>query len=230
VATVLRRVVDVAIPLALSALELVHPAGSGDQAVLAAGGWWIPLHIALIVGYGLLVASLWLLVRRVGGAFALVAGASLGLFLASNFLFLAIDGVGIGLAAPSDPTAANELWSSPLVVTVANVTGAAWSLALLAVAAALQPVARTRIGIGGMTIIWLAFAASSLVPGAALASRAAAVATGAWAVYTTGAGALPFALLVFAAVLRQHVGPEAALGMLCIALAHVLQSEASGAA
>jgi hypothetical protein len=196
-----RRLIGIAIPLALGGLELVHPASP------AAAGWWIPFHIALIVGYGLLVAVLW----SVPNAHATVARAVLAVFLASNVLFLAIDGVG----AQSD---ADALSANPLVEALANVTGAAWSLALLSVAATLQLVGRTRIVVGGSILAWLTFVASSYLPGAGLASRAAAVATGAWAVYTAGTSAVPFALLVFAAVLRQHVGPEAALGMLSIAL------------
>jgi hypothetical protein len=207
--TLPRRVVGIAIPLAIGVLELVHPASP------TAAGRWIPLHGALIVGYGLLVASLWLRLRVP----AIVSRLALGVFFTANFVFLAIDGVAVGLAAQSDASSATALSSSPLVETLANVTGAAWSLALLSVAATIQPIGRSRILVGGLIVTWLSFVSSSYLPGAALASRGAVVATGAWAVYTAGTSALPFALLVFAAVLRQHVGPEAALGMLCIALA-----------
>jgi hypothetical protein len=218
-----RRVVDIAVPLAVGALELVHPAGFGDQAVLAAAGGWIALHVALIVGYGLLVVSLWSLLHGQAGVFATCTRLALSLFFASNCLFLAIDGVGLGLAAQSAPAAAAALWTSPVLETLANVTGAAWALALVAVAAARQPVGRTPVAVAGMAITWLTFVAGSYLPGATLASRGLAVATGAWGVYSAGAGALPFGLLLFAAVLRQHVGPEAALGMLCIALARARQ-------
>jgi len=197
--TLPRRVVGIAIPLAIGVLELVHPASP------TAAGRWIPLHGALIVGYGLLVASLWLRLRVP----AIVSRLALGVFFTANFVFLAIDGVAVGLAAQSDASSATALSSSPLVETLANVTGAA----------TIQPIGRSRILVGGLIVTWLSFVSSSYLPGAALASRGAVVATGAWAVYTAGTSALPFALLVFAAVLRQHVGPEAALGMLCIALA-----------
>ena len=41
----------------------------------------------------------------------------------------------------------------------------------------------------------------------------------AWLAYRGGTADIGSALLVFAAVLRQHVGPEAALGLLCVAAA-----------
>jgi hypothetical protein len=68
-------------------------------------------------------------------------------------------------------------------------------------------------------VTWLSFVASTFVPAGGPVSRVAALATGAWSVFAVGARRVPFALLVFAAVLRQHAGPEAALGLVCIAFA-----------
>src|SRR5438874_1711225 len=51
----------VAISIALAVLELSHPTwtdGSVVEAVQAAGAWWVPLHVLLIVGYGGLVVIL----------------------------------------------------------------------------------------------------------------------------------------------------------------------------
>jgi len=67
-----------------------------------------------------------------------------------------------------------------------------------------------------LALTWLAFVGSALgLP--VLISRVLAIATLGWLVHGSGPAALGAALLVFGAVLRQHVGPEAALGLLCVA-------------
>jgi hypothetical protein len=202
-----------AVPLALAGLELSHPTWSGgvSQGVDAAGGWWIPLHLLLVAAYGALVWLLW--------TPAVVARALLGLFAVGNTAFLAIDGVAVGLLTRSDPAAADALWTSPMVDALANLTGAAWAAALLATAVQLYPAEAPPAVVVEAALTWAAFVASSSVPLAGAISRVLAVATGALAVQATGPAAVPFALLIFAAVLRQHVGPEAALGMLCITIA-----------
>jgi hypothetical protein len=204
----------VATPLAIAALELIHPTwpdASPAQAVAASGVGWIVLHVALMVGYGALVWTVWprTVVRRL----------LLGSFIACNTAFLAIDGLGVGLLAPAQPAAADALWNGLLAGVLANLTGATWSAALLALAAARLPSSGVmKLALG---VTWALFVASSVVPVVGFASLAAAVAIAAIRVYQRGAAGLPFALLVIAAMLRQHVGAEAAVGMVCIALARV---------
>jgi hypothetical protein len=229
--TVLRAAT--AIPIALAALELSHPAwadGSIAQAVNAAGGWWLPLHVLLIAGYGVLALVLW---RRLSARVGPVARAARSLALvfgACNSAYLAIDGIGVGVLAQTDPNAANALWNSPLVAVLADATGASWAAALLLAALTLAPPAPRVEGVGAV-LTWLLFTASAApFPAAALLSRLAALATGAWAVYQRGTIGIPFALLAFAAVLRQHVGPEAALGLGCISLAFALTTRSAPAA
>lgn len=219
------RVAAVLVPFGVGVLELSHPAwgdGSVAQAVVASGDWWIPLHLLLIAGYGLLVRCLWTPPR--------LTRCLLVAFVATNTAFLALDGIGVGLLARSDPAAADALWNGPPVVALADATGAAWAAALLATAATLYPRLRGRLVLAGLGLTWLSFVASSVVPSAALAARALAIATGAWAVYSSGSASVPFALLVFAAPLRQHVGAEAAFGMLCIGLALALRGRSAPAA
>ena len=205
------------VPFALAALELSHPTwseGTVSQAVLGSGGWWIPLHVLLLVGFLAVVGLLW------AAASARLARVALVAFGVCNTAFLATDGAAVGLLALSDPQAADQLWNSPLIAALANVTGAAWAASLLCVAASVARVGRSRPVLFGLTLTWLTFVASA--PPIALpsiVSRLAAVATGAWTVYTTGGGGVPFALLVFAAVLPQHVGAEAALGLVLVGLA-----------
>jgi hypothetical protein len=200
---------------ALAAVELIHPAwseGSVSQAVAAAGSWWLPLHLLLIGGYAALVRLLW--TRNVAPRVMLAA------FLVCNTTFLAIDGIAVGVLATPDPRAADALWTSPLVTILANLTGATWAAAVLCFAGAHLRRTRSKPVEAGLVLTWLLFVAGtpplSMPP---LFSRLTAAATGALIVYAQGAAAVPAALLVFAAVLHQHVGGEAALGLLLIAIA-----------
>ncbi len=220
-----RSVVVVGVPVAIGVLVLSHPTWPGDsisEGFAAAGNWWIPLHVLLIVGYGMLVWILWTPTTA--------ARALLGVFAASNTAFLAVDGLAVGVLRQTDPGAADALWNSPPVGALANLTGAAWAAALLAAAAERYPSAERRAIVVESTLTWAAFVASSFLPFASAISRVLAVATGAMAVQATGRASVPFALLVFAAVLRQHVGSEAALGMLCVAIALALRERSGPAA
>jgi hypothetical protein len=203
------------VPIALGALDLSHPAwrdSDVSQAVAAADGWWVPLHLLLILGYAALVRILW-----VPGVFVC---ALLVAFLVCNTAFLALDGIAVGLLATSDPAAADRLWNSALVTVLANLTGATWAASLLAIAAKQVRGTRPTPVLIGLGLTWLSFVASAPPLAApALVSRVAAVATGGWVVYETGTPGLRFALLVFAAVLQQHVGAEGALGMLLVGAA-----------
>ena len=210
------RLVRLVVLIALSALELSHPTWSDDggvsHAVAAAGGWWIPLHVLLIAGYAVLVRILW-----VPGA---LVRAVLVAFLVCNTAFLVVDGVAVGLLASSDPQAADALWNSQSVTALANLTGATWAASLLSVAAAHLRAGKTGPAQTALVLTWLAFVASvpplSVPP---VISRVLAAAAGAWLVYATGTSGVPLALLVFAAILHQHVGAEAALGTVLVGVA-----------
>jgi hypothetical protein len=215
----------VAVPLALGVLELSHPTwgnASVSEGVAEAGGWWIPLHVLLVLGYGLLVWMLW--------TPTMTARLTFGVFAASNTAFLAVDGLAVGVLSQAEPAVADLVWNSLAVQALGNITGAAWAAALLATAAALYPADQRRTGLIGSALTWATFVASSVVPFAAAVSRALALAMGVLSVQVSGMAGMPFALLVFGAILRQHVGPEAALGMLCIAIAQALRGRSSPAA
>jgi hypothetical protein len=207
------RVARIVVPIALAALELSHPTWSnGDvaQAVAATGAWWLPLHVLLIAGYGALVWLLWL-----PGGFA---RAMLIAFLVCNTAFLAIDGLAVGLLAQGNPDEADRLWTSPLVTLLANLTGATWAASLLFIARFYGP--KGRPALMALVLTFVAFVASApplSVP--TLISRLLAAATGAWIIYASGPKNLPLAALAFAAVLHQHVGAEAALGLVLVSLA-----------
>ena len=189
--------------MALAILELAHP-------VSAAGAVWLPLHILLTGGYGLLTWLLWQAAAR--GDRHRTASAALRValigFVLANTIFLVLDGV----VAAADSVGTNALWG--------NVTGATWCLVLLCLAAALSPAELDRPTTLLLILTWVAFIASATpLPAGPLLSRAVAVASAAWLAYRNGVSALPSALLVFGSVLRQHVGPEATLGLLLVAAA-----------
>lgn len=209
------RALRLVVPAVLATLEVSHPtwsAGTVSEAVVASGGLWIPLHLLLGMGYFGLVCLLWVP--------SLLPRIMLGAFLLCNTAFLVVDGVGVGVLATFDPGAAERLWDSPLVVVLANLTGAAWAASLLSVAPCVSPAGRSRPALLGLGATWLTFIASATPLAMPFPiDRAAALTTGAGAVYARGGSGVPFALLVFAAVLHQHVGPEAALGMLLVGVA-----------
>ena len=136
------------------------------------------------------------------------------------------------------------MWNSPLTNGLGDVTGALWCAALLGIgairASAWQardaaaevagdalgqtsghsPVRTPRSLVVLCVLIWGGFVASLVTPAAIVIGSLALV----FAVYRTytrkGANAgVTFGLLALAALARQHVGVEAALGMVWIALA-----------
>src|SRR5712692_4800815 len=149
------RALRIAVPCALAALELSHPTWSGggvSQAVTAAGGWWLPLHLLLIAGYAALVRILWLPGTLVRVTFVA--------FLVCNTAFLAKDGIAVALLAGSDPQAADALWNSRSVTALANLTGATWAASVLSVAAPHLRASKTGPTQTALVLTWLAFVAS----------------------------------------------------------------------
>jgi hypothetical protein len=220
-------VVRAIVPLLVAGLELSHPSwsdGSVTQAIASAGVWWIPLHVLLALGYGLLVAVVLWPTTSTGSLPVWLSRTILVIFCVFNSVYLVVDGVVVAIV---DAATANATWNSPWVAAVANAVGATWAAALFTCAYAFLPAKPGRAVHIGMAVTWLAFVASAAFPPATLASRLIALATVAALVYTRGAPALPFGLLVFAAVLRQHVGPEAALAVLCIAAATALRERST---
>jgi len=116
------------LPLALAVAELAHPTTTDEsvsESIRAAGMWWLPLHLVLLIGYALLVAMLWRLTKS-----PLAHGALAG-FAACNCLYLAVDGIAVGVLAQANPAVADALWSAAWVNILADATGATWAASLL---------------------------------------------------------------------------------------------------
>ena len=144
----------------LAGLELVHPAFADDAVPEPLTAVWVPLHGALLIGYALLVATLY------RTSITTPARVTLVVFVLLNTAYLVVDGLVLGPHAPPDPA----------VTLLANATGALWCAALLTRAAA-TTVDRTALGL--LILTWLSFAATAFgVP--LIVSRAVAIATMAW--------------------------------------------------
>jgi hypothetical protein len=222
--------VRASVPVCVAALELVHPSwadGAVSQAIASAGVWWIPLHVFLLLGYCLLVGVVLWPAASKGSAPSWWPRAMLAMFCIFNTAYLVLD----GLIVPGvDAATADQIWNSPWLTGLANAVGATWAAALLVCAPGWLSARTARAVHIGLAVTWLAFVAGAAFPATTLAGRFIALTTGAALVYARGAPALPFALLVFAAVLRQHVGPEAALAMVFVAAAIALRERSNPAA
>lgn len=222
-----------ALPVAsVALLELVHPSWPDDavyETVAPIVGWWITLHLLLVALFPVVMWTLWLELQPARNALRRSAAALLAVAAVSSTAYLALDGLGTGLmveaAQALDPAGRHAvaaalvgMWTSPLVTGLVDTAGGSLALALLCTATALFPAAWNRSILSGLVITGAALILSAFAGGslALLVSRAAGLFTGGMLVYRTGASAVPFALLVFAATLPQHVGPPAALGMLLI--------------
>jgi hypothetical protein len=228
-----RRRVLLLAPAAAAALELLHPTWPDDsifESVAPVIGWWLTVHLLLLV---LVPAVLWTLSLELPANSARLARVLLVVAAVANAAFIAADGLGTGVLIISTRAAdLPAMWNSPLLIAVADFAGGSFALALLATAAALYPDAASGLPRVALLMTAAAFLASALpttVP-ALLLSRIAALVAGATIVYQSGASRVPFALLVFAAVLPQHVGAPAALGMLLVGAALVFRGRSSPAA
>lgn len=232
-----RRVLVLAAP-SVAVLELLHPTWPDEavfQTVAPIVGWWLTVHVLLLVLLPAVLWTLWLELPPSRAGLDAVTRVLLIVAAVANAAFIAIDGLGTGVLIITARSAALiEMWNSPLLIALADLAGAAFALALLTTAAALYREARTGVALIGLVVTGLAFLASALpnpsVSPALLLSRIAALVAGGVVVYQGGGSRIPFALLVFAAVLPQHVGPPAALGVLLIGAALLLRERSSPAA
>jgi hypothetical protein len=228
-----------ALPLVLIALSLAHPVWSPGTSVFegiaAASERWLVVHALLTVGFPALAVVLYRLLPNDGWRGLPAARMVLALFAITAGGFLIVDGVitgalvqsAVGQDAAQQGAVAETvaaLWSGPLALVLANLSGFALALALFATGLALYPAARERRILIGLAIVSAALLGGGLgsvfgFPWPPAVARLAATVTGAIAVYQQGGALVPFALLVLAGVLPQHVGVEAQTGMACVFLA-----------
>jgi hypothetical protein len=233
-----RRVLLLAAP-AVAVLELLHPTWPDDAIFLAVApiiGWWLAVHVLLLCLFPVVLWTLSMELPPHRAGLESAARVLLAIAAVTNVAFVAVDGLGTGFlildsASQGSAETVAAMWNSALLIALADIAGGAFALALLVTAAALYRDASSGFTLLALVLTGLAFLASALpnAEAALLISRIAAVVAGAAAVYRGGATRVPFALLVFAAVLPQHVGSPAALGMLLIGAALVLRGRSAPA-
>ena len=138
-------------PVALAVLEILHPTwtdGSVSDAVRTAGPGWVPLHVALLLGYLLLAAVLWMF------APSQLARVMLVVFGVCNSVYLGIDGIAVGVLTQN----ADALWSEPWVMLLADATGATWAASLLLLTERWRTSSTVRVA---CLVVWLAFLATA---------------------------------------------------------------------
>ena len=97
-----RRVLLLAPPLALAALEYLHPQPDENvQALMDASTWFAGFHVIQLALTGLVALSVLLLADSFGRASAWTTGLGLGVFLVFFSAYDAVAGIGTGLAMRS---------------------------------------------------------------------------------------------------------------------------------
>lgn len=97
-----RRVLLVAPPLALAALEVFHPQPDANvQAVMEVATWFAAFHAIQLVLTGLIALSVLLLADSFGRATAWATRLGIGVFLVFFSAYEAVAGIGFGLAMRS---------------------------------------------------------------------------------------------------------------------------------
>jgi hypothetical protein len=223
---------------ALAVLELLHPGWDETvyKGVAPVVDWWITLHLLMLVLFALVALTLFLSVAAQRGPAAATARFALGFFVVGNSAFIGIDGIGSGLfikgaqGLPDAEQAGVEqalqsLWNSPMSEFFARWQWLAWLIGSGASALTLYPQARGRVslavlGVGLVLVIGggLGLDLDLGVPVWSL-GVVAAIAAAAVLARRRGASAIPFGLLLLAAVLPQHGSPPGAIGVACLGLA-----------
>lgn len=225
-------------PLALIPLELAHPrvGSSAYRAVVPVASWWIALHLLLAAGFALLALAIYLLPQSGGDRASPGLALILGTFVVVNSAFVGVDGLAVGVLAQrgGSPAEVDALWASPLAGALNAGARLAWVLALVATAARLAPLGRSRellagavtASVAGIGYVWLASNAGllSYSPAVPVVLLLISIAAGLLAVGLSlpGAGpdrALAQALLMPAAFLPQHGSPAGAAGVAALLLA-----------
>jgi hypothetical protein len=235
----------------LAVLELLHPPGWDDtvyKGVAPVVDWWITLHLLMLVLFALVVLTLFLSIANQRGPAPAAALVALGLFVVGNSAFIAIDGIGSGLfiKGAQDLATAEQagveqalqnLWNSPMNEFLARWQWLAWLIGIGASALALYPQARGRVSLAllgvGLVVVLGGGLGLDLDLGVPVWSLGvvAAIAAAAMLARQGGAFAIPFGLLLLAAVLPQHGSPPGAIGVACLGLALIwreLSVERSG--
>jgi hypothetical protein len=167
--TTARRVLLLAPPLALAALEIVHPQPAENaQAVMDVSTWFTAFHVIQLALVGLVALSVLLLADSFGRATAWTTRIGIGVFLVFFSAYDAVAGIGTGLAMRSarDLSAVQqegvfdvvEDWPGlgpPFVLSIIGTAGWVVAVGALALAARRQGAPRREWIFTGLAALFL---------------------------------------------------------------------------
>lgn len=148
-----RRVIILGAPAVLGILDIFHPTFSDAFDGISANlNWWITLHILQLPLFCLLALSVYLLLDKVQGRWAVLSKIALGMFVAFYPALDAILGIGggilasyaqgtTGFAQALTSATIEGYFTSNLTLLVSALGSFAWSMAILLAVVAL---ARTK--------------------------------------------------------------------------------------
>jgi hypothetical protein len=165
---ILRRLILLGTPVVV-AIDVVflHPVLSGDlrQALFPIAEWWLALHVAQLVVFGLMGIAAYLLFDDLSGIAATVGRLAIAVFIVFYSAADAVAGIVTGILArgavnlPTENQATlawaiEKIFADPTKGLLFSVSSYAWSIGLLAAAIALY-----RAGAPRLPLIALAVAA-----------------------------------------------------------------------
>ena len=153
--TVLRRLVLLGTPLALSLWEIFHPQPVGVAEAVAQGGWFMWFHIIQVPLIGLIALAVYLLTEGLEGRAVMVSRWAAGIFAVFFSAYDAAAGIATGyalrtaqgLSAEGQAAVHGAVIDMPglsLIFGLSIVGSGAWVVALVAAAMALRRVGASR--------------------------------------------------------------------------------------
>ena len=153
--TVLRRLVLLGTPLALSLWEIFHPQPVGVAEAVAQGGWFMWFHIVQVPLIGLIALAVYLLTEGLEGQVVRVSRWAIAVFAVFFSAYDAAAGIATGyalrnaqgLSAGAQEAVHDAVIDMPglsLIFGLSIVGTGAWVVALIAAAIALRHAGATR--------------------------------------------------------------------------------------
>ena len=153
--TVLRRLVLLGTPLALSLWEIFHPQPVGVAEAVAQGGWFMWFHIVQVPLIGLIALAVYLLTEGLEGRAVMVSRWAVGVFAVFFSAYDAAAGIATGyalrtaqgLSAEGQAAVHGAVIDMPglsLIFGLSIVGTGAWVVALVAAAMALRRAGASR--------------------------------------------------------------------------------------
>jgi predicted outer membrane lipoprotein len=171
---ILRRIILLGTPLVVAVdVVLLHPVLDGDlrDVLFPVADWWLGLHVAQLVLFGLMGVAAYLLLDGLGGIAATVGRLAIAVFVVFYDAADAVAGIATGILAHGavDLSARNQVtvgWAIEKIFTdptknlLFTIGSYAWSIGLLAAAVALYRAGSPRLPLVALVVAalpWIDF-------------------------------------------------------------------------